>query len=113
MTNKSKHALIEVIRGSGNIFRDLNDPNPDHQQLRAILAARIIGVLDDRKLSVRQAQKITGFGAADFSRIRNAKLGRFTIDRLMVILNSLGQEVKVSVKIRPRADFHDMIGATT
>ena len=94
---------IEVVRGSGNVFRDLNVPNPDLEQLRAILAARIIKVLDAKKLTVRAAQELTGFAAADFSRIRRAKIARFTIDRLMSILNRLGQEVEVSVSVHPRA----------
>jgi predicted XRE-type DNA-binding protein len=92
----------DMIRGSGNLFRDLGHPDADREQLRALLAARIIGVLDDRKLTARAAQDITGVAAADFSRIRNAKLGRFTIDRLMTILAGLGQEVEVTVEIHPR-----------
>lgn len=93
---------FDVIQGSGNIFRDLGHPDADREQLRALLAARIIGVLDDRKLTVRAAHEVTGIAAADFSRIRNAKLGRFTIDRLMAILSSLGQQVEVTVNVHPR-----------
>lgn len=93
----------EVIRGSGNVFRDFGHPDADREQLRAILAAKIIGVLDDRKLSVRDAHELTGVAAADFSRIRRVNLGRFTIDRLMTILSRLGQEVEVSVNVHPRA----------
>ena len=47
---------IEIVRGSGNAFRDFGHPDADREQLRAILAARIIGVLDDRSLSVRDAR---------------------------------------------------------
>lgn len=93
---------IEIIRGSGNVFRDLGHPDADKEQLRSLLAARIIGVLDEKKLTVRAAHEATGVAAADFSRIRKAKLDRFTIDRLMTILSSLGQEVEVTVKIHPR-----------
>ena len=92
----------DIIRGSGNLFRDLGHPDADREQLRALLAARIIGVLDDRKLTVRGAHEVTGIAAADFSRIRNANLGRFTIDRLMTILAGLGQEVEVTVNVHPR-----------
>ena len=67
-----------------------------------LLAARIIGVLEQRGLTVRAARELTGVAAADFSRIRKADLGRFTIDRLMAILSGLGQEVVVTVDIRPR-----------
>jgi predicted XRE-type DNA-binding protein len=92
---------IELVRGSGNLFRDFGRPNADLEQLKAVLAAKIIGVLDDRGISVRKAQDITGIAAADFSRIRNAQLDRFTVDRLMTILNRLDQRVKVRVSVRP------------
>lgn len=93
---------MDIIRGSGNLFRDLGHPDADREQLRALLAAQIIGVLDDRKLTVRAAHELTGVAAADFSRIRKANLGRFTIDRLMTILAGLGQDVEVTVKVHPR-----------
>ncbi len=93
---------IEIVRGTGNVFRDFGHPDADREQLRAILAAQIIGVLDDRSLSVRDAQALTGIAAADFSRIRRANLDRFTIDRLMTILSRLGQEVEISVSVHPR-----------
>jgi predicted XRE-type DNA-binding protein len=95
---------IEIMRGSGsgNVFRDLNLPNPELEQLRSILAARIISVLDETGMSVRKAQETTGTAAADFSRIRRANLGRFTVDRLMGILHRLDQEVEISVDVHPR-----------
>ena len=92
----------ELVRGSGNVFRDLGLPNPDLEQLRVVLAARIVGVLDERGLTVRRAGEITGIAPADFSRLRRARLGRFTIDRLMTILDRLDQRVEVSVTVRPR-----------
>ena len=93
---------LELEHGSGNVFRDLGRANADLEQARAILAAKIVGVLDDGKLSVRAAEKATGVGAAEFSRIRNARLERFTLDRMITILGKLGQEVEVSVNVRPR-----------
>ena len=88
-----KKEELEVIRGSGNVFRDLGKPNADVEQLKGILAAEIIKALDQEDLSVRKAQVRTGIAAADFSRIRNADLGRFTVDRLMTIINRLGSRV--------------------
>jgi predicted XRE-type DNA-binding protein len=95
---------MELVHGSGNVFRDLGLPNPNLEQLRAILAAKIIGVLDDRNLTIRKAQELTGIAAADFSRIRQVKLERFTVDRLMNVLDRLGQDVDVSVEVHPRTD---------
>lgn len=91
---------IETVRGSGNVYRDFGRADADVRQLKAILAARIVRVLDDRGISVRKAQTITGVAAADFSRIRNVQLSRFTVDRLMTILNRLDQKVDVKVSIR-------------
>jgi len=95
-----KHEALEVVRGSGNVFRDLKHENADVAELKAILAVEIINTLDREGLSVRSAQNRTGIAAADFSRIRNADLGRFTIDRLMAIINPLGSRVDVKVKVR-------------
>jgi predicted XRE-type DNA-binding protein len=92
---------IELIKGSGNVFRDFGHVAADVEQLKGILAAKIIGVLDDRQLSVRKAEGLTGVKASEFSRIRNAHLERFTIDRLMTVLNRLNHRVDVKVTIRP------------
>jgi predicted XRE-type DNA-binding protein len=93
---------IEIEYGSGNVFRDLGLANPEIEQLKAILAAKIIGVLDDLKISVRAAHDMTGFATADFSRVRQGKLSRFTIDRLMAMLDRLDQDVEATVSVQPR-----------
>lgn len=72
---------LEVVRGSGNVFRDLGHENADAAQFRAILAAEIIKALYREHLTVPAAHGRTRIAAADFSRIRNADLGRFTFDR--------------------------------
>ena len=96
---------MEIVRGSGNVFRDFGYPNADVRQAKAILAAQIIKILDDEKLSTRQAEARTGVAHSEFVRIRRINLARFTIDRLMTILGRLGQEVEVSVTIHPRAQL--------
>ena len=93
---------IEIIRGKGNVFRDFGFADADVEHLKSVLAAQIIKVLDKRKLTVRAAAEATGIAAADFSRIRTAKLDRFTIDRLMTILGRLDQKVEVSVSVRAK-----------
>ena len=102
MSDDADEGGLEAVRGSGNVFRDLGLPNPDLEQLRTILAARIVRVLDEEGLTMRRAQELTGFATADFSRLRRAKLGRFTVDRLMAMLDRLGQEVELSVTVHPR-----------
>jgi predicted XRE-type DNA-binding protein len=96
-----KHEPLEVIRGSGNVYRDLGQDDADVKQFKALLAEQIIKALDKDGLTVRAAQARTGIAAADFSRIRNADLGRFTLDRLVGIINRLGSRVEVKLKVRP------------
>ncbi len=98
-----KHESLEVIRGSGNAFRDLDQADADVKQLKALLAAEIIKRLDHEEMTVRAAHARTGIAAADFSRIRNADLGRFTVDRLVGIINRLGARVEIKLKVRPAA----------
>lgn len=94
---------LDIIRGSGNVYRDFGDSDADVKQLKGILAAAIIKALDKQGLTVRGAQEATGIAAADFSRIRNADLGRFTVDRLMTIINRLGSRIDVKVSVRRTA----------
>ena len=97
-----KKEKLEVVRGTGNLFRDLVIENADAEHLKATLAAEIIKTLDRERLTVRSAHARTGVAAADFSRIRNADLQRFTVDRLMSILNRLGSRLEVKVRVRRR-----------
>jgi predicted XRE-type DNA-binding protein len=95
-----KSESIGLVRGSGNVFRDLGHASPDVEQLKAILAAEIIKMLDREELTVRAAHARTGIAAADFSRIRSADLSRFTLDRLVSIINRFGSRVEVQVNVR-------------
>ena len=97
---------FELVHGSGNVFRDFGDPDADILQLKAILAGKIIDVLDAGKISVRRAHELTGFAAADFSRVRQAKLQRFTLDRLISMLGKLDHDVEVSIDVKPRTHPH-------
>lgn len=95
-----KSQKLETVRGSGNVFNDLGRESADAEQFKALLASEIIKALDRQYLSVRAAHALTGFAAADFSRVRNADLNRFTVDRLIAMLNRLGYRVEVKVKVR-------------
>jgi predicted XRE-type DNA-binding protein len=92
---------MELVRGSGNVYRDFGRPNAGLEQARAIIAAKIIRVLDERELSTRDAEKLTGVAHSEFSRIRNTQL-RFTLDRLIGILGKIDEDVEMNVTFSPR-----------
>ncbi len=83
------------------MFRDLGRSNASLEQARAILAAKIIHTLDKRELSTREAERLTGVSHSEFSRIRNARLQRFTLDRMIMILGKLDEDIEVNVTFRP------------
>ncbi len=93
---------FELVRGSGNVYQDFGYPNAGLEQARAIIAAKIISTLDDRKLSTRDAERLTGVSHAEFSRIRNTQLRRFTLDRMIAILGKLDQDIEVNVSFHAR-----------
>lgn len=93
---------FELVRGSGNVFADFDVPDANLRQFRAILAAEIVKTLDSEGLTVRDAEARTGIAAADFSRIRQVNFDRFTIDRLMRILDQLNRDVRVKISVAPR-----------
>ena len=99
-----KGGKLELVRGSGNVYRDFGRANAGLEQARALTAAKIIRTLDARKLSTRDAEKLTGVAHSEFSRIRNAQLRRFTLDRLIGILGKLDRDVEVDVVFKLRRE---------
>ena len=70
--------------------------------IKSELAARIVGLLDRKQLSVRSAGVIAATAAADLSSIRQGKLDRFTVDRLIAILTRLDHSLEISVQVSHR-----------
>ena len=93
---------LELVRGSGNVYRDFGRSDAGLQQARAIVATKIIRILDERELSTRDAENLTGIAHSEFSRIRNTQLRRFTLDRLITILGKLDENVEVTLAFEPR-----------
>ncbi len=100
---------FELVRGSGNVYRDFGRANAGLEQARAIIAAKIISILDERQLSTRDAERLTGVSHAEFSRIRNTQFRRFTLDRMITILGKLDQDIEVNVSFHSRQ--HSLIAS--
>jgi predicted XRE-type DNA-binding protein len=91
---------LELVRGRDSPFEDVVLPEADTKLIKADLAAEIIATLRERRLTGRAAAKLAGVQTADMSRIRHADLSRFTIDRLVTILNRLDRHVEVRLTVR-------------
>ncbi len=93
---------FKLIKGTGNVFRDFGDPHASMKQAKAILAARIIAVLDERVLTVFTVEEMTGYTATEISSIRNADLERFTLDRLQKMLAALAGHIRFTGNVDVR-----------
>jgi predicted XRE-type DNA-binding protein len=93
---------LEIVRGSDNPFADAGLTEADTELMKADLATAIVRVLRERDLAGPRAAALAGITEADLSRIRRASLDRFTIDRLVRILNRLDRRIEVAVTLRPR-----------
>jgi len=88
---------FEMVRGTGNVFRDLGLPNADVELAKADLAAAIMRAQREQNLTNAAAAKKAGVDVGDISRIRNGDLDRFTIDRLTRIARSLDPQVHLVI----------------
>jgi predicted XRE-type DNA-binding protein len=87
----------DLVRGSGDVFADLGFADAAVMRMKSRLATEITRALDRQKVPVRVATKGAGATAADLSRIRNADLDRFTLDRLIRIADRLGCRVEIKI----------------
>ena len=95
---------LELVHGTGNLYRDMGYLDTNLRQARALVGARILRELTEQKLTNRDAERLSGVSQTEFSRLRNTQFRRFTLDRMIVILGKLlGDEVEVDVEVHTRA----------
>jgi predicted nucleotidyltransferase/predicted XRE-type DNA-binding protein len=97
LSNVVKNDNIDTMRSATTFPRATSASDA----LKAAVAARIVATLDRAGLTLREAEARTGQAAGDFSRLRNGRLERFTIDRLLTIAEALGD--RISVSLAPQA----------
>jgi predicted XRE-type DNA-binding protein len=92
-----KIAKVLIEPGSGNVFRDLNVPNPDEALAKAELVQRITDIINERNLTQKQAAAILGIDQPKVSSLLRGKFDGYSTERLFRFLNSLGQDVEIVV----------------
>lgn len=85
------------------MFADLGLPKPDDLLAKAELAAKIIAEIQRRRLTQSQAAVTLGIDQPKVSALRQGKLSGFSIERLVRFLLSLGRDVEITVKEKPRS----------
>lgn len=94
MSNKTK-----VEEGSDNIFKDLgfSDDVAKDELLKAQLGAEILLILKERKLTQIEAATLLGVKQIEISRLNDAKLSDYSVEKLLRFLECLNCEVSIHI----------------
>lgn len=100
-----------VEQSSGNVFADLDLPNPEQELTRAHLTLRIHRLIKDRGLTQAQAAKLLGVQQPHVSLLMRNRAGSYSVGRLLEFLTLLGQDVEI--KLTPTAGkAHGIVSVT-
>ena len=98
----AKKSDLRVTPGSGNVFADLGFAEPEEELAKAQLAGRIHAIIRDRRLTQLAAGALMGIDQPKVSALLNGRLANFSSGRLMRLLTTLGQDVEIVIKAKPR-----------
>ena len=90
-----------ITPSSGNVFADLDLPDPEDELARAALAREIGAVLRTRGLTQKAAAAAMGIDQPKVSAILTGRLGGFSLERLAHFLTLLGKDVEIVVREKP------------
>lgn len=90
--------VIEHEISSGNVFADLNLPNPNELFIKAGIVSRINDIIDQKKLSEKAAAKLFAIDALKMQNLRAGKLAKLSLIELFNFLNVLDQDVIINIK---------------
>ncbi|MBX9804644.1 MAG: helix-turn-helix domain-containing protein [Alphaproteobacteria bacterium] len=88
----------KIIKASDNIFADLKIKEPEEVLAKAELARKIQKTIISRKLTQTQAARVLGLKQPDVSDLFRGRLHKFSIDRLIHLLNLLDWDVDIVIK---------------
>ncbi|MEN9521548.1 MAG: hypothetical protein RLZZ381_4136 [Cyanobacteriota bacterium] len=94
---------IKVQVGSGNVFADLDLPNPEERLIKAELARRISEIIRQRALTQVEAAELLEIDQPKVSALTRGRLNGFSTTRLFRFLNALGSDVEIVVKPKPES----------
>ncbi|MBI3970391.1 MAG: XRE family transcriptional regulator [Chloroflexi bacterium] len=89
---------------SGNVFADLDLPDPDELDLKAELVYRISRIVAERELTQVQAAEVLGISQSKVAALLRGRLDGFSVERLLRCLTTLGCDIEIAVK--PKAATH-------
>ncbi|MFB2973814.1 helix-turn-helix domain-containing protein [Aerosakkonema sp. BLCC-F183] len=94
---------IKVQPSSGNVFADLGLENADELLVKAELARKISSIITNQKMTQAEAADLLGIDQIKVSYLINGKFSSFSTVQMFRFLNSLGRDVEIVVKSKPKS----------
>ena len=104
---KGTKRAARVTESSGNVFADLDLPNPEQELLKAQLTLQIYTILKGSGMTQVEIAKILGVQQPQVSLLMRNRAGNFSVGRLMEFLTALRQDVQITV--RPARKEHGVL----
>jgi len=82
---------------SGNVFADLELPNPEELLAKAELTYQINTIIKQKKLTPLKVAKLLDVNQDTVSALKTGKLSHFSLEQLFRFLNLLGQRIAIEV----------------
>jgi predicted XRE-type DNA-binding protein len=92
---------ITIERGSGNVFADLDLPNPEERLAKALLSMLIADAIKARGLTQADAARLLGTTQPKVSDVVRGNLAGYSMDRLFRYLTALNMNVRIEVSPAP------------
>ena len=106
MANRKAETIDEadeaITHGTTNVFADLGYPDAEERQTKLRLAHALNGVIARRRLTQDAAAAKLGINQPKVSALANYKLDGFSVERLMIFLTALDQDVEIVIRKKPR-----------
>jgi predicted XRE-type DNA-binding protein len=93
-----RETKIGVTAGSGNVFADLGLDNAEERLTKAKLVGLIWDEINRQGLTQKAAGALMGIDQPKVSALMNGRLTNFSSERLMRLLNALGQDVDITAR---------------
>lgn len=91
--------------GGPNVFKDIGIPNAEEHLVKAQLVFKIDAIMQKRRMKQVEAAGLFGVRQPDISKMLRGDFRQFSVERLMLFLVKLDQDVEIVV--RPHRDKHN------
>lgn len=91
-------SIMQIERGSGNVFVDLGLPDAGERQTKTRLALAINRLIKAQSLKQADAARLLGVPQPKISALVNYRLDGFSVEKLMDFIVALGRDVEIIVR---------------